>query len=70
MDEYEIVGRWLGGKLVLTHEQEAKGRNLALRETAELRLDAVRVFYNLEPLATAAETPVERPKQQGTHSGY
>ena len=69
-DEHEIVGRWLGSTLLLMHEQEAKGRNLAMREIENLRLDEVRTFYNLEPLALREDVSAERADRRGSHSGY
>lgn len=43
----EMLGRWQAGTLKLTDEQEARGRILAIKEVAELPIEAVRAFYGI-----------------------
>lgn len=45
----EIVQRWVGKRLNLVDEQEARGRVIELTELAELKFEAIQAFYGVAP---------------------
>jgi hypothetical protein len=73
MQEREIVARWHAGQLLLTDEQEARGRQLASKGIEDLVLPTVREFYGVNPPPPSEDDLVAAPPpepRKGSHSGY
>lgn len=53
----EALGRWEAGTLHLSHEQEMRGRMLALSEASSVEYEDIAKFYEEAEESNAAENP-------------